>query len=565
MSKSRGHYGYVFVVFAGCVFNALGQKRSTPSAVQFTDVTSQVGITFEHTSSSEKRYILESMAGGVALFDYDNDGWLDIYLLNSCTVETAIDPHCARSALYHNNHDGTFTDVTERSGLEYPGFAMGACTADLDGDGSEEVYVTGFGSNHLYHNKGNGTFTDITTKAGVAGGDWSTGCGFADYDRDGKLDLFVARYVYFDQQNSPKFGEGKTCQYRGIAVQCGPRGLPGSSDLLYHNNGDSTFTEVSKQAGVSDEQHLFGLGVAWFDYDQDGWPDLYVANDTGPNYLYHNLGNGKFEEVGFPLGVALSSEGNERGSMGIAIGDYDASGRFSIFVTNFAEEYDELYKMAADGSFTEASYTSKSAQSSLPFVKWGTAFFDFDNDGWPDLFVACGHVYPQMPAQVSGGSQPYLQRKLLYHNNGDGTFEEVAAVHGAALLVPRSSRGAAFGDLFNNGNVDVVVNNLDGNATILRNDGGNQQHWLAIHLVGSGFNRSAIGALVRLRANGRSQMQVVQSGDSYLSQSDKRLHFGLGSAVTAEQIQVTWPDGQTTALNSVRADQFLEIKEPEPK
>jgi hypothetical protein len=553
---------YILLVLVSFAPSALSQKLAVNSDnVIFTDITPQAGIAFHHTYSQEKRYILESMSGGVALFDYDNDGWLDIYLLNSCTVGTASDPRCARSALYHNNHDGTFTDVTEASGLGYPGFAMGVCTADIDGDGFEDVYVTGFGANHLYHNNGNGTFADITAKAGVSGGAWSTGCGFADYDRDGKLDLFVSRYVFFDSTNLPKFGEGKTCQYRGLAVQCGPRGMQGSSDLLFHNNGDGTFSEVSKAAGVSDEQGLFGLGVGWFDYDQDGWPDLYVANDSGPNYLYHNLHNGTFKEVGFPLGVALSSDGNEQGSMGIAIGDYDSSGHFSIFVTNFAEEYDALYHMDADGTFSDVSYASKTAQSSLPFVKWGTAFFDYDNDGWPDLFVANGHVYPQLQSQVPGASQPYLQRKVLYHNNRDGTFDDVTSRHGAALLIPRSSRGAAFGDIFNDGNVDIVVNNIDGAPTLLRN-GGSRQHWLLIHLVGNGMNRSAVGAVVRLRSGSHTQMQVVQSGSSYLSQSDKRLHFGLGSATFADRIEVTWPDGQSTKLDNARADQILEIRQP---
>jgi hypothetical protein len=539
------------------------ERTSGTSNIVFTDVTAQAGITFQHTFSKDKRYILESMSGGVALFDYDNDGWLDIYLLNSCTVETALDPHCARSALYHNNHDGTFTDVTGASGLGYPGFAMGACTADIDGDGFEEVYVTGFGENHLYHNNGNGTFADVTARAGVKASLWSTGCGFADYDRDGKLDLFVSRYVFFDPKNLPKFGEGKTCQYRGLAVQCGPRGLQGSGDLLFHNNGNGTFSEVSHEAGVGDEQGLFGLGIAWFDFDHDGWPDLYLANDSGPNYLYRNLHNGKFKEVGLPLGVSLSSEGSEQGSMGVAIGDPDSTGSFSIYVTNFAEENDAFYHMDSDGNFSDISYAAKTAQTSLPFVKWGTAFFDFDNDGWPDVFVACGHVYPQLQGQGSELFQPYLQRKLLYHNRGNGSFEEVAAQHGTALLVQRSSRGAAFGDIFNDGNIDVVVNNIDGTPTLFRNQGSTGPHWLSLHLRGKGTNRSAVGAEVRLRSGNHTQMQVVRSGDSYLSQSDKRLHFGLGTARLADHIEVRWPDGQTTNLENVAADQILQVRQLE--
>jgi hypothetical protein len=545
--------------FADCQHTRVGAEDNR---IVFTDITSQAGIKFEHTSSQEKRYILESMSGGVALFDYDNDGWLDIYFVNSCTVASVSDPHCARSALYHNNHDGTFTDVTEASGLGYPGFGMGVCTADIDGDGFEDVYVTGFGGNHLYHNNGNGTFTDITDKAGVKAGGWSTGCAFADYDRDGKLDLFVSRYVHFDPSHLPEFGSGMTCQYRGVAVQCGPRGLQGEGDLLFHNNGDGTFTEVAKAAGVSDDQGLFGLGVAWFDYDQDGWPDLFVANDSGPNYLYHNLRNGKFEEVGFASGTALSSAGNEQGSMGVAVGDYDAQGRFSLFVSNFAEQGAELYRNDGDGSFSDVSFAAGIAAPSLPYVKWGTAFFDYDNDGWPDIFEANGHVYPQVQSQSGGASESYLQRKLLYHNNGNGSFSEVAAQHEAALTVPRSSRGVAFGDLFNEGDIDIVINNIDGTPNVLRNDGGNRLNWLLVHLIGKGMNRSAIGAVVHVRTGQHTQMGLVQSGSSYLSQSDKRLHFGLGTASFADRVDVTWPDGTVTTLEHVTANQIIEIRQP---
>ncbi len=517
-------------------------------------------MNFEHTSSMEKKYILESMSGGVALFDYDNDGWLDIYLLNSCTVGNAKDPHCARSALYHNNHDGTFTDVTERSGLAYPGFAMGVCTADLDGDGYEDVYVTAFGGNHLYHNNGDGSFTDITKAAGVQGGGWSTGCAIADYDHDGRLDIFVSRYVNFDSSNLPKFGQGLTCRYHDVPVQCGPRGLPGTPDLLFHNEGQGTFSEVSKKAGVADEQGLFGLGAVWFDYDGDGWPDLYVANDSGPNYLYRNRHDGTFEDLSFASGTALSQEGNEEGSMGVAVGDYNSSGKLSIFVTNFAEQSDDLYRHEPDDSFTEVSFASKTGESSLPFVKWGTAFLDFNNDGWPDLMVVNGHVYPQVDTGGGGIPEHYLQRKLLYENKGDGTFAEVAASHGQALLVPRASRGAAFGDLFNSGNVDVVVNNLDGKATILKNTGG-AAHWITFRLHGSGTNRSAVGSEIHLFTGKHKQTQVVLAGSSYLSQDDKRLHFGLGESDRVDRAEVRWPDGSTTILKSLMADRFIDVEQ----
>ncbi len=565
MSRTLPGIVAVLLCLAAVPATAGSQQKpvlSDDEKIVFTDVTAKAGIGFQHTSSQEKRYILESMSGGVALFDYDNDGWLDIYLVNSCTVSTVGDPHCARSALYHNNHDGTFTDVTDSSGLGFPGFAMGVCTADVDGDGWEDIYVTAYGGNHLYHNNGNGTFSDITEKAGVKGSGWSTGCGFADYDRDGKLDLFVSRYVHFDPAHLPEFGSVKTCQYRGVPVQCGPRGLKGESDFLFHNNGDGTFTDVAKAAGVSDEQGLFGLGLAWFDYDQDGWPDLFVANDSGPNYLYHNLRNGTFEEVGFAAGPALSAAGNEQGSMGVAVGDYKGDGRFSIFVTNFAEQGSELYHNEGNGSFNDVSFASGIAPSSLPFVKWGTAFFDYDNDGWPDLFVANGHVYPQMQALSGSVTESYLQHKQLYHNNGNGTFTDVSARHGTALMVPRSGRGVAFGDLFNDGRIDIVINNIDGPATVLRNEGGSGKNWLTVHLVGKGFNRSAIGAVVRLRTGQHTQMDLVQSGSSYISQSDKRLHFGLGATAFADRVEVTWADGTISSLDHVPANQIVEMREP---
>jgi enediyne biosynthesis protein E4 len=537
---------------------AAGNRPST-SPVQFTDITDSSGITFQHISAPQKKYIVESMSGGVALFDYDNDGWLDIYFTNALTVETASNPRSSMSALYHNNRDGTFTDVTEKSGLAYPGWAMGVVAADFDGDGFQDLYVTCLGPNHLYHNNGDGTFTDVTVKAGVDDPRWSTGAAFGDYDRDGRLDLFVANYVDFRLSDLPKFGKGKFCNYHGLAVQCGPRGLKGAGDSLFHNNGNGTFSNVSEKTGLSDPNGRYGLGAVWTDVDGDGWPDLYVANDTGPNFLYHNKQNGTFEEIGFLAGVAVGDDGQEQGSMGIAVGDYLHKGRPSLFVTNFSDEYDTLYRHDSKLEFTDVSYPSGIASVSIPFLGWGTAFFDYDNDGWLDLLAVNGHVYPQVDQADLGTS--YRQRILLFHNNRNGTFSEVAAANGSALMVPRVSRGAAFGDIDNDGDIDIVIENLDGKPTILRNDGGNRNNWVAIKLQANGLNRDAIGAKVKVEADDLVQWGEVRAGGSYLSASDLRLHFGLEKRPSIDLIEVHWMDGTVESIRKVPANQFVTIQE----
>jgi hypothetical protein len=534
---------------------------SPPPKLLFRDIAREAGITFQHHAAPEKKFIVESMSGGVALLDFDNDGLLDIYLTDSLTVDTAKNPKAARSALYRNLGNGKFEDVTDKAGVGHPGWAMGVCTADVDGDGWEDLYVTGLGRNYLYHNNRDGTFTDIAEQAGVAGAGWSAGCGFADYDRDGNLDLFVSRYVKIDLDHLPEFGSGKTCQYRGIAVQCGPRGLPGESDLLFHNEGNGHFTEVSEKAGVSDPRRYFGLGVAWFDYNGDGWPDLYVANDSGPSFLYENQKDGTFKEVAFPMGVAVSEDGGEQGGMGVAVGDYDNSGRFSLYKTNFVEEYNSLFHNEGD-HFTDVSFRSKTAPSSLPYVKWGTAFFDYDNDGFLDLISVNGHVYPQISLARLGASAGYRQRKLLYHNRGDGTFDEVADQFGPALTEPRVSRGLAVGDLDNDGRLDVVVNDLDGNAQVLHNELADVGNWLRVKLKGKGRNTDAIGAVVTVRAGKLRLMRLVQSGTSYLSQDDMRAHFGLAKEPQADSIEVRWPDGTLTRRERVKANQQVEIEQP---
>jgi hypothetical protein len=437
---------------------------------------------------------------------------------------------------------------------------MGVCTADVDADGWEDLYVTALGGNRLYRNNHDGTFADITARMGVAGGGWSTGCGFADYDRDGDLDLFVSRYVKLDLEHLPEFGKGKTCEHRGVAVQCGPRGLPGTGDLLFRNDG-ARFTEVGEAAGVSDPRAYFGLGIGWFDQNDDGWPDLYVANDSNPSFLYLNQKNGTFKEVAFPMGVAVSEDGAEQGGMGLAVGDYDNSGRFSLFKSNFAEEPNSLYHN--EGSFfTDLSFRSKTAPPSLPYVGWGTAFLDYDNDGDLDIVVVNGHVYPQMDQARLGASAGYRQKKLLYRNRGDGTFDEVGAQFGPVVTEERVSRGLALGDLDNDGRLDLVINDLDGSPQVLRNELAPTGQWLTVKLQGKGGNTNAIGAVVTVKAGKLSLRRLVQSGTSYISQDDMRLHFGLGAEAQAETLEVRWPDGTTTRLENVKAAQILEVRQP---
>jgi hypothetical protein len=527
----------------------------------FTDITEASGITFRHVLAPEKRYIIESMSGGVALFDYNNDGWLDLYFVNSPTVATASDPRSARSELWRNNGNGSFTDVTERAGVGYPGWGMGVSTGDFDNDGWEDLYVTCFRADRLYRNNGDGRFTEVAAKAGVSDPRWSTGATFGDYNNDGRLDLFVANYIDLKLDALPEFGKGKNCQFQGLPVQCGPRELNGAGDSLFRNNGDGTFTDVSKQAGVADQEGLFGLGVAWCDFDQDGFIDLYVANDTGANYLYRNSGKGTFSEIGLISGAALSEDGKGQSSMGVAIGDYDHRGRSSIFVTNFSDEYNAFYRHEKGFTFTDVSYATQTGRASLPYVGWGCGFFDYDNDGWLDLLVANGHVYPQLATAKL--KIDYLQRKLFYRNNRNGTFAEIAAEAGPAMNEPAASRGAAFGDIDNDGDIDVVINNLDGAPNLLRNDGGNRNNFLVINLIGSKSNRSAYGARIKVAAGDLVQIAERRGGGSYLSQNDTRLHFGLEKRTKIDYIEVRWPGGAVEKFMNIPINTFILIKEGE--
>ncbi len=547
-----------------CVLSAAPFRviQPDPEPVSFTDVTAASGITFKHAFAPEKRYILESMSGGVGIIDFDRDGRPDLYFVNAPTVATAAKPRSARSELWKNNGDGTYTDVTEKAGVGDPGWGMGVAAGDYDNDGWDDLYVTCFGPDKLYRNNHDGTFSDLTEKAGVSDPRWSTGAAFADYDNDGRLDLFVANYVDLRLDALPAFGEGKTCQFQGLPVQCGPRGLPGSGDSLFHNNGDGTFTDVARAAGVADPSGRFGMGVVWCDFNDDGYTDLYVANDTGPNYLYRNNRNGTFTDVGLASGTALSENGEARASMGVTVGDVARRGRWSIFVTNFSDEYNAFYQQTKDLQFTDASYATQTAKPGLPYVGWGTGFFDYDNDGWLDLLVANGHVYPQVDR--AGSQTTYRQRKLLYRNRRDGTFSESGQNSGSALSAPGANRGAAFGDLDNDGDLDVVISDLDGAPTLLRNDGGNRHNFLVIDLVGTKSNRRALGARVTVTSGDLVQTDERRSGGSYLSQNDARLHFGLEKRTSVAAVRVRWPGGVTQELTNVPANAFITITEGEP-
>jgi hypothetical protein len=519
----------------------------------FENVTKKAGLDrFKHVSgTAEKNLILEAPGSGVAILDYDNDGWPDVYLVNGSTFDALRGKDKApRAALFHNNHDGTFTDVTDQAGVGNERWGFGVAVGDYDNDGWPDLYVTNYGKNRLYHNNHDGTFTDVAEKAGVAVSGaqpvWSSGATFGDYDGDGKLDLYVTGYVKFDLNNPPIAGTAATqysfCQYRGKPVMCGPRGLPGEHNHLFHNNGDGTFTEVSQKAGVSNEKGYYGFGVAFADVNDDGKLDLVVANDSVPNYLFLNKGDGTFEDVSYPSGFALKDDGREQAAMGLGIGDYDNSGHLSLYVTTFSDDYYSLYKNEGEANFTDVSFLAGVAAVTIPFLGWGTGFIDYDNDGLKDIFAANGHVYPGVDQNDWG--MTYAQRPLLFRNLDGNHFQVVPAATDSGLAVVVSARGAAFGDLFNDGKIDVVMSTIDGPPVLLRNVVSSGNNWVDFHLIGGPKGpRDAIGARAFLTANGMTQRNDVISGGSYISNNDMRLHFGFGKAKQIDKLEIRWPDG----------------------
>jgi hypothetical protein len=548
----------VFIFVCGTIWaQGPGADRPTP---RFEEIGKQAGLTVSHISSADKRYIIESMSGGVGFIDCDNDGNLDILTINGSSVDHFKQGGDLMVTLYRQIGDLKFKDITTQAGLTTKGWGMGVTVADFDNDGWQDIYVTGYGHNVLYRNLGNCKFQDVTEKAGLAVGGFSTGAAWGDFDRDGLVDLFVPRYVFIDINKLPEFGSNdKFCRFRGVMVQCGPWGLPGESDFLFRNRGDGTFEDISKAAGVDDSKHYFGMQAVWDDFDNDGWPDLYVADDGGPNYLYHNKQNGTFEDVGLLSGASLSADGREQGSMGVDFGDIDHDGLLEILVTNFTEEPNTLYWNQGKQGFTDIGYASHIGQPSYPLVGWGTSFLDLDNDGWLDIFVANGHVYPQMDL-VKGGA-PYRQPFLLFRNNRDRTFEDITQASGLNNLPPQSRRGAAFGDVNNDGKVDVLVLNVGDPPLLLINRAESSNHAVLLKLVGSKSNKAAIGARAKVTTGDLVQISEVKGGSSYLSQNDLRLHFGLGSYSTLDSVEISWPSGKKSVLQNLPAGFIYTISE----
>jgi hypothetical protein len=524
---------------------------------QFVDIAEKVGITMMNVHGGrQKDYILEANGNGAAFFDYDNDGDADALIVNGSTLEQYKKGGDPIAALYRND-SGHFVDVTASARLQKNGWGMGACAADYDNDGNTDVYITAFGPNVLFRNNGNGTFSDVTSTAGVGDTGWGTGCAFGDYDRDGNVDLYVANYLRFDEKTIRPRGSNDRCRYMGANVFCGPVGLVGQPDVLYHNDGRGKFTDVTAKAGVRDPNY-YGFGVLFTDFDNDGWPDIYVANDSQPNFLFRNNKNGTFSEVGISSGAALSEAGRPQSGMGTAVGDYDGDGYDDIFVTNFARDTDTLYKNLGNLFFVDTTISAGLGEISLSNLGWGAGLSDFDNDGLLDIFVVNGHVYPQVDSLNVG--QKYLQRRELYRNRGAGKFEEIAR-GSPDLLVGKSARGSAVADFDNDGDLDVLVVNLNDRPSLYRNDGGNRNHWIGFRLEGTRSNRSAIGARIEIEAGGRKQFSGVRSGASYISQDDLRVHFGLGGQTRVDRVRIRWPNGATEEFGALEADRIVTIKE----
>jgi len=534
--------------------------------IVFEDDSQKSGLaSWTHVMGTpKKQFIIEANGSGVCLLDYNNDGWLDIYLVNGSTYDAlsgkTTPPH---AALFRNNHDGTFTDVANIAGVTNDRWGFGCAVGDYNNDGWPDLYVANYGKNRLYRNNHDGTFTDVAEKAGVQLGNWSTGPTFGDYDGDGRLDLFVPGYIHYSIAAPPVPGSravgNSQCNFRGIAVMCGPRGLEGEPDHLFHNNGDGTFTDVSVKAGVSDPNKYYGFSSVFVDLNNDGKVDLVVADDSTPNYLYINKGNGAFEDDSYASGFALNQDGREVASMGLAVGDYDNDGWDDLFVTDFSDDYYVLYHNDGDANFSDVSYNMGLAQPTIPFLGWGDAFIDYDNDGWKDLFMVNGHVYSGVDQHDWGTS--FAQRPLLFHNDHGKKFTLVPAVEGTGLAVVAPSRGAAFGDLFNDGKMDVVINPLEGHAILLRNVNPDHHHWVELKLIGSGPKtpRDAIGAVVYLSADGIRQRGDVLSGGSYMSSNDQRVHFGLGDATTIQKLEIHWPGGDVESVHLPAVDRIFTI------
>ena len=542
--------------------NPKAQEAASAKIAYFVDEAAKRGLTATNTFGGVdfKKYIIETTGTGVAIFDYDNDGWPDIFVVNGTTLEAKPGASAPTNHLYHNNHDGTFTDVTEKAGLAHSGWGQGVCVGDYDNDGYEDLFVTYYGKNVLYRNNGDGTFTDVSEKAHVAGSAnaWSTGCAFVDYDRDGKLDLFVATYVDFDLKSAPAPGERASCMWKGVPVMCGPRGLPWGKNMLYHNNGDGTFEDVTRKAKIDQTNGHYGFSVSTIDFDDDGWPDIYVACDSTPSILYHNNHDGTFTDVAVTAGAAFNEDGKEQAGMGSTIGDYNGDGRLDIFKTNFSDDTATLYRNNGDGTFDDVTFAAGLGLHTK-YLGWGTMFLDVDNDGWPDLLLVNGHVYPEVDSQHLGSD--YREPRILYHNKGNGTFEDISLSSGPGVNTPASGRGLAVGDLWNDGRISAVISNMSAPVSLLVNQVHSSNHWIAFKTVGTKSNRDGIGARIRAKAGDRIFVDEVRSGSSYDSNNDLRVHFGLGMISKLDWVEVRWPSGLTEKFAKVQVDAVNTIKE----
>jgi hypothetical protein len=533
--------------------------------VRFVDVAKEAGLTLPNVwgQIDRKQYIIEAKGSGLAFFDYDNDGWLDIYLTNGTRFVPDWKPgEEPTSHLYKNNRDGTFTDVTAKSGLARTGWQTGVCVGDYDNDGWDDLFCCFWGHNILFRNNGDGTFTDVTKKAGLYREEtrWGSGCTWIDYDRDSHLDLFVCNYIKLDPAETPvKSGEPQQCQWKGIPTMCGPRGLPGDTNILYHNNGDGTFTDVTEKAGILKPGPRFSITAVSYDFDNDGWPDIYVAVDSAPSILFKNNHDGTFTDTAVIAGVAFSEDGHEQAGMGVGVADYDCDGWLDIFKTNFADDTCNLYHNSKDGTFSDVTFASGVGVNNQ-YVAWGCGFVDYDNDGWADIIQVNGHVYPEIEGHDTG--QQFKNPRLVYRNLGNGRFKDVSAEMGPGISEKFSSRGAAFGDYDNDGDIDVLILNMNDPPSLLRNDGGNKQNWIKIKLIGTNCNRTAIGARVRIVTGTHSQIDEVHSGSSVMSQGDLRLHFGVGKAQMISSIEVKWPTTQKIEkFTQIKPNQILTIRE----
>ena len=554
--------------FAGSLRNPVASP-APDLGVTFVNVGRESGLNAKTLYGSEHRnkYLLETTGCGVAFYDYDNDGWLDIFLVNGTRLEGFPAGGEPTNHLFKNNRDGTFTDVTEKAGLVHSGWGQGVCIGDYDNDGFDDLFVTYFGKNVLYHNNGNGTFTDVTEKAGVAGDGkrWNTGCAFVDYDRDGYLDLFVANYIDLDLKTAP-VPESGPCLYKGVMVACGPPGLIGGKNILYHNRGNGTFTDVSEKSGILKANGTYGLGVLTADLDNDGWPDIYVANDSTASALYQNKKNGTFRDIALEAGCALSADGKPQAGMGISAADYDLDGNLDLVKTNFAGDTPSLYRNLGGANFEDATFQGGLGKHTQ-YLGWGCGFFDMENDGWADILICNGHVYPEVEQLKTEAGYP--QRKLLYKNLRNGRFDDVSDDAGPGISVPVAARGCAFGDFDNDGDLDVVVNTVNDFPQLLRCDSTTGSNWIKIKTIGTKSNRSGIGARLRCvtrppeEKNAHSQIDEVRSGGGYFSQNDLRVHFGIGKAEKVELVEIRWPSGQLDTLKDIKPNQVIFVKEGE--